>query len=40
MRDSGRDQGVGVLEVREHHLEMITFRFDRVPGGLQVERTI
>ena len=33
MTDSGLDEGVGVLEFSKHHLEMITFRFERLPGG-------
>ena len=39
MTDSGLDQAVRVLEVSKHHLEMITFRFERLPGGRQMEHT-
>ena len=37
--DSGLDEAVTVIEASKHHLEMIRFRFERLPGGRQVERT-
>ena len=40
MRDSGLQEAVGVLEVSKHRLEMITFRFERLPCGRQMERAI
>ena len=39
MTDSGLDGAVRVLEVSKYHLEMITFRFERLPGGRKAERT-
>ena len=35
--DSGLE-AVTVIKVSKHHLEMIRFRFERLPGGRQVER--
>ena len=42
MRDSDGeiDEAVRVLEVSKRHLEMITFRVERLPCGRQVKRTI
>ena len=34
MRDSGIDEAARVLEVGKRHIEMITFRFERLPYTL------
>ena len=40
VRNSGLDEGVGVFEVSKYHLVMLTFRFERLLNGRQMERAI
>ena len=40
MRDRGVDEALRVLEVSKRHFKMITFRFERLPCGRQVDHAI